>query len=521
MKHRTLTPGLRTLAALQVSTIALICGGCVIYGVAYIARWLDDVAYHIPTAVRIAQHLNPYWVDSPVESHWFPAGAETIVALLVAATGSLNATNVSGCLCLMALIALMYRFAGLWCRDPLPRLATIGCMCCIPLMIGQSLAFYVDIHMALVVCLSLYLQCVALMRRDPQYGYYGLAAAILPASLKYSGVYFLLILVPAAAWCVWRAGPPRRPRPRAILLLAVVVVFTSGWYGRNWIERGNPVFPFEVPAWTRPVLALVSAAYESDPDHRNVSPRTAWPHPWIPRAWLQHDYKPDMTHDAFGASGVVAFAGTLLSLMLWAYLPVRERSVWGFVVLVTAVLVATFPDHAQVPRYVLFAPIVACLSPAVLAGAARGRLADHSITVAITALCGAIAIFTVAYAYENLLAPGDEWTKLRIATSYVWPYRPHGLRQIDYAQSGHLRIGYTSGFGNSIALLYDPRLSNVLIPLHYRNYPYNHGREFDSPEEFVAYVRALHLDYIHIFDERYPGVGLLRANFPDQVMPRQ
>jgi hypothetical protein len=505
------------IAALQLAVIAVILLSCVLYGVVYIARWLDDTTYHIPAAVRIAHSWNPYAVDSPVEAHWFPAGAETIVALLVAATGSLNITNLSGCLCVVALTALMYRFAGLWCRDPMPRLATIGCMCCIPLMIGQSLAFYVDIHMALVVCWSLYLQCAALMRRDPQYGYYGLAVAILAASVKYSGAYFLLILVPAAAWCVWRADPPRRPRRRAILLLAVVIVFTSGWYGRNWIQRGNPVFPFEAPAWTRPVLALASAAYESDPDHRNVSPRTAWPHPWIPRAWLQHDYKPDMTHDAFAASGVVAFTGTLLSLALWAYLPVRERNVWGFVVLVTAVLVATFPDHAQVPRYILFAPIVACLSPAVLASAVRGRRGQHAIAV----LCGAICIFTFAYAYENLLAPGDEWTKLRVATSYVWPYRPNGLRQIDYAQSGHLRIGYTSGFGNSIALLYDPRLTNELIPLHYRNYPYNHGREFDSPEEFVAHVRALHLDYIHIFDEQYPGVALLRTNFPDRVMRRQ
>ncbi|MBI1815740.1 MAG: hypothetical protein HYR72_12225 [Deltaproteobacteria bacterium] len=508
------------IAALQLAVIVVILLSCVLYSVVYIARWLDDTTYHIPAAVRIAHSWNPYAVDSPVDSHWFPAGAETLVAVLVWATGSLYVTNLSGALCAIAIAALMYRFAGLWSSDPLPRLATVACVCTIPLLIGQSLAFYIDIHLALLVCLSVYLQAVSLLRRDARYAYVGLTAAILTASVKYSGLQCVLVLAPASAFCVMRAAAPRRPRADAVALLAIALAFTAGWYVRNWMYRGNPIFSLAVPGWAQPLLSVSPAPYEADevdPLHVRASPKTGWPHPWMPQSWLTHDYKPDMTHDAFGASAVVSLACTLVSLVLLPWLPAREREVWIFTVLLATLLVVTLPSQAHVPRYILCAPLLAGLSPAVLACVASRRAARGVIEV----LCVGMLALSASYAYVNLLAPGTEWTKLRVAASYLWPYRPHGLRQVGYAQPGHLRIGYTSGQGNMIALLYDPHLTNELVPLHYRNYVYNHGHEVASPEEFVARVRALHLDYIHIFDEQYPGAALLRANFPDRVMPRQ
>lgn len=54
-----------------------------------------------------------------------------------------------------------------------------------------------------------------------------------------------------------------------------------------------------------------------------------------------------------------------------------------------------------------------------------------------------------------------------------------------------------------------------------RNYPYNYWHEMGSPEEFVAYVRGLDLDYIHIFDKNYPGVDLSRQYFPGKIMPKE
>jgi hypothetical protein len=261
------------LAAAQLVVVVFILGSCVVFGLTHVALFLDDNAYHVPSAVRIAQHYNPYFVgDSPVDSHWFPAGAETLVAVLVALTGSLNTTNLSGALCAIALVVLMYRFAGVWGADGCGGLATAACASTIPLLIGQSLAFYVDVHFALLVCLAVYWQALAIRDGDPRPAYSALAAAVLLPSVKYSGLVTCFVLVPASGFCLWRAAAPRRPDAKRALILLAAAAFSAGWYVRNWLYRGNPTYPFGLPGWVRPLLALVGAPYEVDPEHQIASP---------------------------------------------------------------------------------------------------------------------------------------------------------------------------------------------------------------------------------------------------------
>jgi hypothetical protein len=121
---------LRVVTIAQGVVVGSIAASCVLFSVAYVRLYLDDNCYPIPDAVRIAQHLNSYAVDSPVDSHWFPAGAETLVALPVLLSGSINVTNLSGAWCVLALLLVMYRFAGLWCAAPASRMAT--CSLCTP-----------------------------------------------------------------------------------------------------------------------------------------------------------------------------------------------------------------------------------------------------------------------------------------------------------------------------------------------------------------------------------------------------
>jgi hypothetical protein len=137
---------------------------------------------------------------------------------------------------------------------------------------------------------------------------------------------------------------------------------------------------------------------------------------------------------------------------------------------------------------------------------------------AAVAVSAGVLAFSGAYAVQNLLVSGPVPNNVRLAASRLHPYEPYG-RTYAYVTRGHLRIGYTSGFGNVIAALYDRRLTNTLVPLHYKNYPYNYWREMRSPEEFVRYVESLQLDYIHVFDNGYPGVDLLRRYFREMIMP--
>jgi hypothetical protein len=180
-------------------------------------------------------------------------------------------------------------------------------------------------------------------------------------------------------------------------------------------------------------------------------------------------------------------------------------------------MVLVFPMGLQIPRYLLCLPVLAALGPAVLCEMVRGTRARHLVVVS----SGAMLVFGVTYAYLNLLAPGVVWNNVRVAAAHLVPYQPAGIRSYSYVQPGHLRIGYTSGFRKYIGTLYDPHLTNTLIPLHYKNYPYNYSHEMASADEFVEYVRSLHLDYIHIFDPEYPGVDLLRKKFRDKIMPEE
>jgi hypothetical protein len=63
-------------------------------------------------AVEIARHHNPYYVDthSSFTSFWFPAGAESLVAAIVAFTHDINSTNLSGSVFFVLFLWLSYNF---------------------------------------------------------------------------------------------------------------------------------------------------------------------------------------------------------------------------------------------------------------------------------------------------------------------------------------------------------------------------------------------------------------------------
>jgi hypothetical protein len=504
-------------AAVQLGLILILAATAVIYGAVYIGRWADDVAYHIPGAVRIAKQLDPYHVDSPVDSHWYPSGAEAFAALFVAATSSINATNATGALCYLAVCLGTYLAAGLWSRARTVRLTCVLAAAALPILLAQTLAFYVDIHFALLTCAALWLQAASLVRRRALYAWLALGLAILATSVKYTGLTGLGVLLPGCVLCLYLAPPPRRPPWSIALLLAVSLAFSGGYYARNWMLRGNPLYPIDLPGWLRPLAALSPAPYEGDPlflgGIATLQRSASLPHPWLPQSWTATKLKPDMTDDAFGGAGALALLGAALSLLALPRLAPGPRRAWLLVLVESAALLALFPLHGANPRYVLFLPVMAALSPAVLAaGAGRGWL-----RAGVGAYCAAIAAAAALFVWSNLLADTGQWTSLRQAAPLLFPYSPNGLRAVDWAQAGHLRIGYTSGFNNAIALLYDPHLTNELVPLHYKDFVLNHWREFDTPEAFIAHVHSLDLDHIEIFDPRYPGAELLQANFPKKV----
>jgi hypothetical protein len=523
---------LTTLAigSTQLLIVAVISLAACLYAITYIRSAYDDNTYHIPLAVSIATHRNPYYIDAdnaPFIATWFPAAAESLVGLLAAVTGTINSTNLTGGLVFLLIMVVTYKFAGLWVSEWWEKLTAVGLVSTTPLLLGQTLAFYVDIHMAFVVSLSLYLMCRSLVSRQASYAYYGAAVALLAAGIKYFGIPYDLILLPAAAYCIFRSQSRKLPRA-ALVLLVASFVFSSGWYFRNWALRGNPLYPLPLPRSVRPILELTGIPYQAqesfEPGTHGVA---AFPHPLIPVQFVRYEYTTDMREDGFGGGFVMAAILGTLSFAFIRRMPAPKRHAWVFLLVTTALLVFASPFKYGNPRYVLFLPLVLGLSPAILQSAlaspgdgqpSANSTARRPLYEAGRVLISlAVLLYGAAYTYANLVDAPTQRTSLYATVINLIDHNPMSVVSFEYVQPGHLRIGYLGGANMFVAALYDTHMTNALIPLHYKNEGRYYGEEFSTPEAFLAYVESLHLDYIHIFDRNALGADLLIQHFPDIV----
>jgi hypothetical protein len=521
MNRLRLIPGLKSrtghiqllLACLpQLVILLFLVGVAFLNGIAYIRNYTDSTAYHIPMAVEIAKHGNPYYVDSTATftSFWFPAGAETMSALLIALTKDIDGTNLTGPVFFTLFLLLAYKFAGLWTDDPRVRLLCTVVTGLSPILLAETRAFYIDIHFNFFIYLSLYLYCLSLLSEDSNYAYLGMAAAILTASIKYHGIVVCAILVPVGVYCVLK-NKKVSLRWWGILILVLCTAFASGWYVRNLLSKGNPFYPLPLPLTFQRVLPTLGTPYQSIEDYPSLSPETRWPHPLIPRTISHYKFQPDMTDDAFGVIFPVSLVMLIVIGIQARRMPKVQYQVFVFLLATTVAIVAVLPFGFRIPRYVLFVPAVAALWPALMMACLSSKSLARWLVYAVVVILG------VFYIQANLLVRGSEKTVFQNAVEMLRDHRRSDIVYFDFVEEGDLRIGYVGGQFAFIASLYDQKLSNQLIQLHYRDYLYDKGYEHEDPDEFVRYVQLLELDYICIFDDQAPGAGLLLAHFPEKT----
>ena len=496
---------------LLIVTVALVALAF-LNSAAYVRSYVDDTAYHIPMAVEIARHHNPYYVDSDAAftSFWFPAGAETVVAAIIAVTRDINSTNLSGALFYLLFLLVSYQFAGLWTGAFPVRLLCVALSSIIPVLFAQTRAFYVDIHIGFLVYLSLYLYALSTVKEDANYGYLGIGVALLSASVKYHGLIFCAVLLPVGIFCVSRSRN-RRPAPWVLLIVSSCVIFVSGWYIRNLLMQGNPIYPLPLPHSLRFLPATLGLSYQGMDQFPDLSPRTQLPYPLIPKALAYASFRPDITEDAFGL-------GFPLSLVMCAIagwrakrmtIP-RQRAYW-LTIVTTVAIVLVLPFRLSVPRYILFVPAIAALSPAMLAASVTDQKKVYQwISVCVLAA-------SLVYVGGNLLDDRMRKTFVQDPISLLLEKRNSGIVHFDTVERGNLRIGYLGGRYAFIAALYDRKMTNQLVQLHYQDYLLDRGTGFADPGEFVKYIQSLDLDYIWIFDTKAPGAQIIASNFPDKV----
>ncbi len=481
----------------------------VINGIAYTRSFIDDTSYHIPMAVEIARHYNPYYVDvnSTFTSFWFPAGAETLVAAIVALTRDIRSTNFSGALFFILFLLVSYKFAGLWTNDSRIRLLCVMLTGIVPVLFAQTTAFYVDIHLNFLVYLCLYLFALALARDNANYVYAGLGFAVLSASVKYHGVLICAVLLLISIIYI-RGCREKKPKISILAFALICILFASGWYIRNLLLKGNPFYPIALPESLQTLLIAFGLPYQGM-NFPNYSPWTTFPHPFIPQHLGQYDFAPHITDDAFGFMFPVSLL--LLAVAGWyaRRMPTAQRRIFGLTLLTSALVVIALPFRFSVPRYVLFFPAVVALWPAVIVAAAQLTRRTYYLMYAI------VLILSLQYIYANFLDNRARETVFWEAIAILTEGRNTSIVHFDFLEQGNLRIGYVNGRFGFIATLYDQKLTNQLFQLHYQNYMLDYGAEFSDPQGFVDYIRSLDLDYICVFDPGAPGVDLILANFSE------
>lgn len=474
----------------------------VVGGLTILRMYFDDTAYHIPISVAIAKSLNPYVITQPLASSYFPALAETISALFILVFGSIYVTNITGALAFIGLFFVGKRFAGHFTDDPDTRLLG-GCTAMsTPLLLAQCQAFYIDIHFVFFFILTLHFVAQGILQQSGRHGWFALASAFCLAGLKFSGLYYCLFLVPIIAYIIWRH--PWRMRWWSWLTVLAVVALNSGWYVRNLILKGNPIYPFPMPGPVEWLFTRLGIPWQSHADSVLNAPRATWPHPLIPKTWPGLHFFPDMPDDGFGIVLLLGLAAWLGCMLLIRKVDRSRARLFLLFSGLAMAIVLCFPTLSwlDVPRYALFMPVLLVLMalPMLL-----DILRKHAPFMRL-AIMGLVAVHLVTYLGANAFMGQGSLPEL---LPRLHPYQPI-QRVAPQAQAGGLRVGYLGGFNEFVAALYDPGLTNTLVPLHYKNYLWHYAEEFDTPEAFMEHVRGLDLDLIVVFDESRPGADMLR-----------
>lgn len=210
----------------------------------------DALTYHLTITASWLQSADSDPTQLSLCCAYYPANSELLFAwpMLFAASDALVDTVQIGFAVLAALAA-----AGLARSAGLPRAAAAaaaGLLAVSPSVLTQAPTNYADVIVAGCALAGLHSLVRFAMTDDPRRLLVaGLAGGLL-LGIKGTGILWAAALLITAAGFVVAAVRARRiSRRTAVIGLATFLVaclaLGSYWYARNWIEMGNPVYPFE------------------------------------------------------------------------------------------------------------------------------------------------------------------------------------------------------------------------------------------------------------------------------------
>lgn len=352
----------------------------------------------------------------------------------------------------------------------------------------------------------------------------GGSATGLALGTKTSGIVITLVLTAVVLVHVLVAARRRRELRRRLFTAAAVfaastLVVGGWWYGRNWVETGNPTWPFAVS----PGGVEVFDGPETIDEYLTVPPgeERSWPIQ-IARSWYhdlvfwrRHDYSYEERDGGLGPLwGWFGWAAVVL-LVVEA---VRRRHDVAVNLVAPLLLLYLVLPYKWWSRFTIYLAALAAIAIVALIGRIRPGRAATAVPVVVLVLA-----FAGAARATWILDPagrGEKLTVRDIVDLAVHPSKPRTVGDLFYPEYGFLRqIPETAsvaveseapsirfpypffgdGLDRSVTLLHDGderRLAAVLAGARAEYVAVGAGSRFD------AWLRARPARYVRVFDER-------------------
>jgi hypothetical protein len=198
--------------------------------------------YDLPILDEVASGKNANYINCYPKAPW------TINACVYATTGAIEYAKFYQLVLLAASFFFSIHYSLRWFSLSLVSASLLSFVIAFsPVVVGQSLSFYVDGQLAIFSLLSLFFICDWITNFEKKVPLFLLGLCLIYfINIKFTGlIYSLVFLFFAFSWVLWK---DRGSVLKMVLKLSVVMtvaIFIFGYctYGTNMLRKGHPFYP--------------------------------------------------------------------------------------------------------------------------------------------------------------------------------------------------------------------------------------------------------------------------------------
>ena len=218
----------------------------------------DGQWYHQDAIILLKNGWNPFY-DSPILDeiasgqnanyiNCYPKAPWTISACVYATTGAIEYAKFYQLVLLGASFFLSVHFTLRWFSLSVVSASLLSFVITFsPVVVGQSLSFYVDGQFAVFTLLTLYFICDWITDFEKKVPFILLSLCLIYfINIKFTGlVYSLVFLFFAFSWVLWKERGKALKMVLKLSVIMTVAIFLFGYctYPRNILQHGHPFYP--------------------------------------------------------------------------------------------------------------------------------------------------------------------------------------------------------------------------------------------------------------------------------------